>query len=182
MMTLITGGSGSGKSSYGESYVERMPKEWNRYYLATMEVFDPEGEERVRRHQRMRKGKGFLTIEQPRQIEGALAAMNLEETRPSCALLECISNLTANEMFTKEAVMEEKQVVSRILKGIEELEEHLKRLVIVTNNVFEDGICYDAATMAYLRAMGSINEALAKRADQVIEVVAGIPVLWKGER
>ena len=55
----------------------------------------------------------------------------------------------------------------------------LDHLVIVTNNVFEDGISYDAGTMAYLRALGRINAALVKRADRVVEVVVGIPVILK---
>ena len=51
--------------------------------------------------------------------------------------------------------------------------------MIVTNNVFEDGINYDATTMEYIRAMGSINEKLALMADEVVEVVVGIPLTIK---
>ena len=49
------------------------------------------------------------------------------------------------------------------------------------NNVFEDGIVYDASTMEYLRALGSINVRLAEHSDAVVEVIAGIPVARKGE-
>ena len=57
--------------------------------------------------------------------------------------------------------------------------EKLSDLVIVSNNVFEDGEIYDETTMAYIRAMGRINERLAAAADEVIEVIAGIPVVIK---
>ena len=60
------------------------------------------------------------------------------------------------------------------------MQEKVTELVIVTNNVFEDGISYDGTTMEYLAAMGKINELLAKRADKVIEVVVGIPLIMKG--
>lgn len=71
-------------------------------------------------------------------------------------------------------------MVERILKGIKTLSKNLHGLVIVTNNVFEDGIEYDAGTQEYLKALGQINEGLASMADTVTEVVVGIPVPLKG--
>ena len=72
MMVLIIGGSGSGKSAYAEEYIGRIAGKGNKYYLATMQVFDEEGKKKVARHQRLRKNKGFLTIEQPIEIEKTL--------------------------------------------------------------------------------------------------------------
>ena len=95
-------------------------------------------------------------------------------------LLECMSNLVANEMFGGEVPKEKKDVVERIIRGIHAIQKEATELVIVTNNVFEDGISYDDTTMEYLSAMGRINELLAKRADKVIEVVVGIPLIMKG--
>ena len=40
-------------------------------------------------------------------------------------------------------------------------------------------IKYDEATMSYINSLGKINRQLAKMADKVIEVVAGIPVMLK---
>ena len=71
--------------------------------------------------------------------------------------------------------------MEQIIAGVHKLQEHLEHLVIVTNNVFEDGVCYDDSTMEYIRTMGEINIALANEADQVIEVVVGIPVTVKGQ-
>lgn len=51
--------------------------------------------------------------------------------------------------------------------------------MIVSNNVFEDGIAYDETTMEYIRAMGQINEKLAAMAENTVEVVVGIPVVMK---
>ena len=59
------------------------------------------------------------------------------------------------------------------------IKEELSHLVIVSNNIFEDGKCYDSVTMAYIRAMGRINEQLARLSDEVVEVVVGIPVMVK---
>ena len=183
MLILITGGSGSGKSAYAEEYITEISGECRRYYIATMQVSDKEGQKKVERHKKMRSGKGFCTIEQPMMIEKALEKMCLSEAesekKPKAALLECMSNLSANEMFKAEAVIDSNTVTEEIIRGVEQLYKGLKHLVIVTNNVFEDGITYDETTMEYIRVMGRINERLAGMADKVIEVVVGIPVIIK---
>ena len=65
MIHLVIGGSGSGKSEYAENLLEDSP---GKYYIATMQVYDAEGRKKVARHQRLRAGKGFQTIEQTRDI------------------------------------------------------------------------------------------------------------------
>lgn len=176
MMIVITGGSGSGKSAYAEEYITALSKDSRKYYIATMQVFDAEGQAKIERHRRMRSGKGFETIEQPVSIEKALAKMYVPE---GTALLECMSNLVANEMFSGESMENSEVVARKIIQGVEQLRRGVKHLVIVTNNVFEDGIIYDETTMEYIRAMGSVNEKLAAMADEVVEVVVGIPVVLK---
>ena len=58
-MILITGGSGSGKSAYGEKRILEAG-EMTRYYIATMEVFGEEGRKKVERHKKLRQGKTQL--------------------------------------------------------------------------------------------------------------------------
>lgn len=194
MITLVTGGSGSGKSAYAED-VAVSAEGTEKYYIATMQIYDAEGERKVERHRKLRAGKGFTTIESPWNV-GQVVFPTFTEAKTVCidcgepepiqkkpeqktALLECMSNLVANEMFSTDGMREEDAVVTKVVQDIELLAAKLDHLVIVTNNVFEDGIPYDAGTMAYLRALGRINAALAKRADRVVEVVVGIPVILK---
>ena len=59
------------------------------------------------------------------------------------------------------------------------LKKQTTHFVVVSNNVFEDGIIYDETTTEYIHAMGMINHKLAALADRVVEVVAGIPVIIK---
>lgn len=178
MMILVIGGSGSGKSSYAEETAVLLADRGNtiKYYLATMQVYDEEGRQKVARHQTLRDGKGFYTIEQPTDIEEACKKM---ETGKKTVLLECISNLTANEMFAGTKARPESEVAEKIVCGVEKLQKDTTNLIVVTNNVFEDGIRYDTATMAYIRAMGRVNQYLAGLAQKVVEVVAGIPVIMK---
>ena len=176
MMTLIIGGSGSGKSAYAEDYMVSISEDRKKYYIATMQIYDEEGKRKVERHRMLRGGKGFSTIEQPADIGKAAEKMEAEDRT---ALLECISNLTANEMFSGEAPATEEVIIEKIVGGIAVLNRELTHLVIVSNNVFEDGNVYDKTTMAYIRAMGRINQKLAEMADEVVEVVVGIPIVIK---
>lgn len=180
MVVLITGGSGSGKSAYAEEYITKLPEVCRKYYIATMLPKDKDALEKIRKHQKMREGKTFITIEQPTDILEARKAVEKEDMTEGVALLECMSNLVANEMFCDGKVRSSKAVEEKILCGIETLRDSLKHLIIVTNNVFEDGCVYEETTMNYLAALGSINKKLAQMADKVIEVVVGIPVITKG--
>ena len=177
-MTLIIGGSGSGKSAYAEDYIVSISKDRKKYYIATMQIYDEEGKRKVERHRMLRGGKGFSTIEQPVDIGKAAEKMEAEDRT---ALLECVSNLTANEMFSGEVPGTEEVITEKIVGGIAVLNRELTHLVIVSNNVFEDGNVYDKTTMAYIRAMGRINQKLAEMADEVVEVVVGIPIVIKNK-
>ncbi len=168
MLVLVSGGAASGKSEYAESLaLSNAPCT----YLATMEVWDEEDRRRVERHRHLRQGKGFATLECPRN----LSSLVLPEG--GCLLLECLSNLCANECFGPEGM---KQAAQRILQGIAHLQAHTDCLIVVTNELFSDGIPYEKETMDYLQILSYLNRTLAERADAMVEVVCGIPVVWKG--
>ena len=191
MIALVIGGSGSGKSAYAEQMAVNAAGNVSLFYVATMQVYDEEGKKKVERHQKMRAGKGFLTIEQPRRLKEAAKKVATEKVTAEgvpggkIVLLECMSNLVANEMFSEEnlsAVMDEtkiKQLSHEIISGVTALHDSCDILIIVTNQIFEDGIRYDASTMDYIRLLGDVNRQIAERAEQVVEVVAGIPIFIK---
>ncbi len=176
MFSIVTGGSGSGKSAYAEQLVLETGEQ-KRYYIATMQCFDKETEARILRHRRMRAKKHFETIECPTDLE------RVKIEPGSTVLLECMSNLTANEFFRTDLNFsfedKEKAARERILRGIRRLQKDAEHLIVVTNEVFSDGIAYDEETMRYLYCLGSINCAMAEMADQVTEVVYGIPLVHK---
>lgn len=193
MIALVIGGSGSGKSAYAEQMAVKAAGNGSLYYVATMQVYDEEGKKKVERHQKMRAGKGFLTIEQPRRLKEAAKKVATEKVSAGkvaagvgkTVLLECMSNLVANEMFSEEnlsAVMDKekiRQLSGEIINGVTALHDSCDILIIVTNQIFEDGIRYDASTMDYIRLLGDVNRQIAERAEQVVEVVAGIPIFIK---
>ncbi len=172
MMHLVTGASASGKSAYAEDLLVHA-ESTEKYYIATMHPWGAEGAARVKKHRAMREGKGFQTIEAFHTLE----ALKLPQ---KCSLmLECMSNLLANEQFELGGTDEE--ILDRIRQGIQNLRKQTETLIIVTNEIFSDGCCYDPETVRYIRLLGSINIWLAEEADTVTEVVYGIPIRQKGE-
>lgn len=179
MIVLVTGGSGSGKSEYAEQVVMEFG-DCRRYYVATMEVYGQEGRARVERHRRLRQGKGFLTVERPRNLAG----LKLSQEGRNAILLECVSNLAANELFgdgqAAAAPDRLKAAENAILCGVLALAGQAEHLVIVTNEAGADGGQYEAETMEYIGLLGRVNCRLAELAHRVVEVVYGIPVILKG--
>ncbi|MBR1470642.1 MAG: bifunctional adenosylcobinamide kinase/adenosylcobinamide-phosphate guanylyltransferase [Lachnospiraceae bacterium] len=171
MMILVSGGAASGKSEYAEALLLRLANGAGKTYLATMKRDGEEAERRILRHRQLREGKGFETLEAPVNIDAVAGACR------EAVLLECISNLTANEMFGEEV---HTAAAERVAAEVDVLQKKAKLLVAVTNEVFSDGLSYDEMTVNYIRELAAVNRLLAKRADAVVEVVYGIPVWRKG--
>lgn len=166
-MVLITGGSGSGKSRWAEDFLLSLGAA-PRVYIATLKVYDDEGRARIARHRMMRADKGFLTVERPLDIGGA------EIPKRADVLLECLSTLISNEMFAPDGAGMD--CVQAVLTGIETLAGKARNLVIVTNEVFSDGVVYATETAQYIENLAAVNCALAKLSDRVVEVVYGVPI------
>ena len=113
-----------------------------------------EGEQRVARHRKMREKKQFETVECYTGLGDVTLAPD------SIVLLECMSNLVANEIFEPEGAhdLAAKAVVSGVLR----LKKQAKDLYVVTNEIFSDGILYDRETEHYMSVLGEANRRLAK--------------------
>ena len=199
---MVYGGSASGKSSYAESFAMSLQGEGRLLYIATMYPYkwntteiDPETMQRIERHRAMRADKGFDTVECYRHVEHIVAK------RQDVLLLECMSNLLANEMYLEQdsddgglaETMSEVEkagvgmsetlspVSKKIVQALVNLSTRVQDVVIVTNDVFSDGgsLTYDESTREYVKNLAEINCALARVAETVTEVVCGIPVIVK---
>lgn len=202
MLHIVYGGSASGKSSYAESFAMSLQGEGRLLYIATMYPYkwntteiDPETMQRIERHRAMRADKGFDTVECYRHVEHIVAK------RQDVLLLECMSNLLANEMYLEQdsddgglaetmsevekagvGMSETLSLVSKkIVQALVNLSTRVQDVVIVTNDVFSDGgsLTYDESTREYVKNLAEINCALARVAETVTEVVCGIPVIVK---
>ena len=167
MMTVVTGGSGSGKSAFAEDKIVSFGPA-KRIYIATMHPYDEESHKRVARHRKMRAVKGFETVECYTGLK------NLDFPENAVVLLECMSNLVANEMYDPSGAGENAE--ESILVGIHKLQKVSDDLVVVTNEVFSDSMTDNPEMEEYLKLLGKLNLRMGERADLVTEVVYGIPV------
>ena len=171
MITLVIGGSASGKSLYAEQLVCSMPGP--RVYLATMEPFGEAGAARIAKHRAMREGKGFQTMECTKALE-----IQQIDAAGCNVLLEDLPNLVANELFG-EAGASTEETYAKVMNALDVLGSKANHLVIVTGDLASDGCRYGEETLQYLQLLGRLQNAVANRADAMYEVVAGIPIVWK---
>lgn len=172
MIHLITGASASGKSAYAERQAAGAGR--IKYYVATMHNDgSKELADRINKHRRQRDGYGFLTLEREKDIGG----ITIE--KDSVVLVECLSNLLANEIYQNNRTAKEAAQV--IVSDVKKLSQKCEHLIIVTNEVFSDGVEHDAQTERYIEALAAINCRIAECAGRVTEVVYTIPIEIKGE-
>ena len=164
-MALVTGGSGSGKSAWAEELSCALCPGPKRY-LATMRPFGEEAQRRIARHRAMRANKGFDRLD------------GLPISPSDTVLLEDLSNLAANRLFSPQCP---ERCGEALWAELSALAGRCANLVVVSNEITSDGIEYDPSTQAFLALLGGLERKLARRADLVVEVVCGLPLVLKGE-
>ena len=168
MVIFVSGGSGSGKSEFAEKLITESGVE-NRLYLASMRVWDAEGERRVERHRALRAGKGFRTVE-------FQAADTPAETTGCAVLLEDLMNLYMNEFYS-----EPRGALSRCETALRRLAGESALLVIVSNDVGADGADYPGETGELLAGYHRVERFAANLADRCYEVACGMAALREPE-
>lgn len=186
MLLLVMGGGASGKSGWAETEAVRLAGGGPIYYLATLDPDGPGNDAIIRNHRKRRDGKGFITIEAGSDIDRLPFAENAAD---ATVLLECLSNLLANEMFggtgsgdsffTESSRERNIGVPEKTVREVIALSRRVKNLVVVTNLVFSDGITYEKETADYIRNLGTVNTAVLNAADRAVEIVYTCPVELK---
>ena len=193
MVYFVLGGSASGKSEYAEQLAVKLMESGSAagIYIATMRRSASAGE-RIRKHVERRRGLGFETLENEILI---LSETDRDKIRGAVVLLEDLPNLLANRMFDRDehvkqdekgtaALSEESTLEAKekswLLEGLKEdikcLSESAKSLILVSGDIFRDGMHYDEKTEEYIENLGDLHRWLAGKADQTVEVVCGIPI------
>lgn len=174
MITLIVGTPDSGKSLLAESIATKQADNGKKYYIATMIPFGEEGVKRVEKHRKMREGKGFVTLEWPDNIKERAKEIDLSD---ATVLLECMSNLVGNEMYSDcNKDLSDVDLIEIITYAISELEKMVKDFIIVTNTFALDDEQYDTDTKRYVSIIAQVNEKLIEMADVVFTCENGV---WK---
>lgn len=164
-VTLVLGGARSGKSRYAEELVSMLPAPW--VYLATGAAGDEEMRERILEHQ-ARRGPDWDTRDIPVQLAEALA-----EAGDSPVLVDCLTLWVSNLMHAEHDVA----------AACEDLGQALLRrqaqTVLVGNEVGLGIVPLDPLARRFRDEAGRVNQQLARIADRVVFMVAGLPMIVK---
>ncbi len=178
MIVFATGGASCGKSAFCEELCQALGGDL--VYLAAMQPFGEDGARRIARHRAMRAGKGFETVECFTGFSDVVESGVLDG---KTALLECLGNVVANDLFSEgESARDEDAGArcARIGAVLEELCMRCSHVVVVGNEVACDGVAYPPETRLYQDVLGAVSRALAARADFVVECVSGCALPLKG--
>lgn len=168
-IVLITGGARSGKSRYAEERALRLGP--RRLYLATGEAGDEEMEQRIAEH-RKKRGKNWITVEEPLEVGKALAA---HQGQLDCAVVDCMTLWVSNLLIQRG----EDMVKSAVKDLVDKLLHFDFHLLLVANEVGW-GIVPDNALARQFRDLaGWANRQIASAANEVVLMVAGIPMVVK---
>lgn len=178
MITLVTGGARSGKSTFAESLYE---DSLDVVYIATSKIYDEEMDERVRLH-RLSRPSEWRTFEGNYNLYHSIG-------NEKNYLLDCITVLTSNIMFDISKDTEyidyemqkniEDTVFNEMKLLIDKINEHGHNLVMVTNEVGDSIVPEHHISRVFRDIQGRINQRLAKLSNEVYLVCCGIPVKIK---
>lgn len=176
MIVYISGGCKNGKSSYAEKIANVLKeKDMPFYYIATMDCYDKEDEERIKEHKKQRQIFNFKTIEIKTNIKDLENIANLKGT----FLIDSTTALLANEMFLKneKTVFD---VYKKVAKDLVYITKKMKNVVIVSDYIFSDSINYDKYTNNYKKGLAFIDNVFGLKSDVLIEVCYGNLIFYKG--
>jgi adenosylcobinamide kinase/adenosylcobinamide-phosphate guanylyltransferase len=170
-VTLVLGGVRSGKSRYAQQLAEQSR---HVVFVATAAISDDEMKMKIERH-REERPKEWLTVEEPME----LAAVFVQHGR-SCEVMviDCLTIFAANLL---EAEGDDIGVIDRRVAALCEALQSAKCAVVLVSNEVGSGVV-PAYPMGrrYRDLLGEINQRVARVADDVVLMVAGLPLALKG--
>jgi len=167
-LTLVIGGARSGKSRYAERrLIASAPPPWT--YLATAEALDDEMAQRIGAH-RARRGENWRTVEAPRDLPEALAAL----PHGAAVLVDCLTLWLSNLLLAGADIEAETQRLDAALMKME------GPVVVVSNEVGLAIVPENALARRFRDLQGQLNQRIAAHADEVVLMVAGLPLFVKG--
>lgn len=166
--TLVLGGAASGKSAFAESLI--LKSSHARVYLATSRIWDSEMSAKVDAHKRQR-GPDWTTIEAPLAVADALHQV----PAGAATLIDCATMWLTNQMLA------EADLAAAQAAFLDGLRAAPGPVVVVSNEVGQGIVPENALARRFRDAQGKLNQALAAEADLVVAVMAGLPLVLKGQ-
>jgi adenosylcobinamide kinase / adenosylcobinamide-phosphate guanylyltransferase len=167
-ISLVLGGARSGKSSFAQVLAEGA--DGDLIYIATAQAFDEEMTARIIRH-KLERGPSWQTVECPTELNAAIAA-NQGEGRT--ILIDCLTLWLSNLMLG------EHDISAAVSGLVMSLKSSSAKVILVSNEVGQGIVPDNALARQFRDEAGWLNQAIARVADDVWFVTAGLPQKLKG--
>jgi adenosylcobinamide kinase/adenosylcobinamide-phosphate guanylyltransferase len=170
-VTLVLGGARSGKSRYAQHLAEQSRRV---LFAATAKVTDDEMRAKIERHREDRP-KEWVTVEEPLELTKVLTD---HELNYDVIIVDCLTIFAANLM---EAKSENNEAIDRRVEALcAALQVVQCNVVLVSNEVGSGVVPAYPLGRRYRDLLGEINQKVARVADDVVLMVAGLPLALKG--
>ncbi len=165
-ITLILGGARSGKSSYALSLAQRYKKV---AFIATCQGKDKEMRKRIKLHKETRP-KHWATFEEPKDLVKLLGKI---KNNFDCIIIDCLTLLVSNFILSNNT---QKQIFKIMEELLLVLSGKKARIIFVSNEVGLGLVPINKLGREFRDVAGKVNQIVASKANEVLFMVAGLPM------
>jgi len=170
-LVLVLGGARSGKSSWALRYAE---EHYDSYlFIATAKVLDDEMADRIRLH-KISRGPKWKLIEETIKI---VEALETKCAGVEAVLIDCLTIWLSNVLYK----VSEEQILSYQDRLLNTLSRKGQNIIIVANEVGTGIVPEYPLGREFRDLAGVLNQKIAKLADKVVFMIAGLPMCLKGD-
>lgn len=174
-VTLVLGGARSGKTRYAQRLGDGLK---SVVFIATAQAGDEEMRGKIARHQEERP-QHWCTVEEPLDLA---AAITRHARGVDLVIVDCLTLYASNLLIAMEQLTPEQG-----RSATEQQVDHLCRalrvaacpIVLVSNEVGSGIVPAYPLGRRYRELLGGINQRIAELADEVVLLVAGLPLTLK---
>ncbi len=168
MIRLILGGARSGKSRQAEQLALASGRDV--FYIATAQAHDDEMRKRIERH-RGERPVHWQTVEEPLQLAATILA---QQAPDRCLLIDCLTLWVTNQLLDDANMQAEREALCAALENAR------GEVILVSNETGMGVVPMGELSRRFSDEAGWLNQSVAALADQVVLMVAGIPMVVKG--
>lgn len=183
-LTLVLGGARSGKSRYAQTLASQASA--SVLYVATAEAGDAEMAARIAAH-RAERPASWDTLEAPIGVGEAIRRAEQRKgpaARPQIVVLDCLTLLANNVIGALAGDVTPQAAEAALMCEVNGLFDAYQATdaawLVVSNEVGLGLVPAYPLGRAYRDALGRANQRLAAVADNVLFLVAGLPLAVKG--
>ena len=177
-LTLILGGARSGKSRYAEQAAPQLGQ--RVLFVATAEPGDEEMRARIAAH-RAARPQDWTTLEAALDVGRAMQGVAQDY---DVVLLDCLTLLASNVLLRLGERVDETTAEAALMAEIDALlvayRARRAHWLIISNEVGLGLVPPYPLGRVYRDLLGRANQRLAAEADNVLFLVAGLPLVLKG--